>query len=636
MKSPLSILMVEDSPRDAELIEHALHTADIACQTTRVDTAAEFTAALQYGGIDLILSDCQLPLFDGDSALKLAKAHSPEIPFIFVSGTLGEELAIETLRSGATDYVLKHRLSRLAPVVRRAMAEYEGRIQRKELEKAFMQAQKLEVVGRLTAGITHDFNNLLTIINGYADLLLSGSLNADQIQKSIQQISLAGQRSTVLTARLLGFVSHRAQNTKVVELNAVVSNAEDLLRRLAGDNNQVIVEMQRSAGCIQVDPTQVEQILLNLAANARDAMPDGGELTVTTEAVCLDDAEAAAVGLTPGNYAVMVVADTGFGMDEATKARIFEAFFTTKEVGRGTGLGLWSAREIIQRAKGTITVDSEPGRGTTFRVYFAQTDETPEPVLPELGIPKNLRGTATVLVVDDEAAIRELLYQFLHSAGYEVLLARDAAEALEVVKREKQIKLLLTNITLPNLDGVELASQSRAINAAIKVIYSSGHAGREVPAGAVILSKPFPRGVVLRTVRDVLTPRLPSVLVVDDDPLIRTLLSDILTPAGYSVLLAANGAQALRQMRSSNVDLLITDLVMPEQEGLETIKKVAQDFPRVPMIAMSGGMGEPLLRTAKLLGAREVIQKPINAQAMLRTIAEMVGAHEAAPATPMS
>ncbi|HEX7618576.1 MAG TPA: response regulator, partial [Verrucomicrobiae bacterium] len=351
MKSPLHILHLEDDPNDAALIQSTLEAAGIACATTCVQNHDDFVAALEHGGIDLILSDFTLPAFDGLSALKIARDKWPDLPVIMVSGTLGEERAIDSLQSGATDYVLKQRLSRLATAVRRAMQEVEERAERRRLEAQFIEVQKMEVIGHLAGGVAHDFNNILAVIIGCSELITS-ELGADSpLRKYTEEILHASERATGLTRQLLVFSRKQKVQPVVLDLNDVLKDLDKMLRRLIDENIEMTIIPGKQIGRVKADSGYVGQVLMNLVVNARDAMPNGGKLTIATNNVTLDENYAQThPGAISGDYVMLSVSDTGTGMTDEVKAHLFEAFYTTKPSGKGTGLGLATCQTIVQQS----------------------------------------------------------------------------------------------------------------------------------------------------------------------------------------------------------------------------------------------------------------------------------------------
>jgi signal transduction histidine kinase len=350
MKSPLNILHLEDDPNDAALVQSELEPAGMECRITRVQSRGDFVSALENGGVDLILSDFTLPAFDGLSAAKIVHTRWPDIPLILVSGTLGEEQAIDSLRSGATDYVLKSRLSRLVPAVRRAMREVEERSERRRVEAQFIESQKMEVVGHLAGGVAHDFNNILTIIMGYIHLLNMEVGVGAQAREYLDEIVHSVRHAEGLTRQLLVFSRKQTGRPVILDLNTVVGDLEKMLRRLIDENIEMKIVSGKQIGFVKADSGYIGQVLMNLVVNARDAMPNGGKIVIETSHVTLDASQVSARdGSAHGDYALMSVSDTGSGISSEVKEHIFEAFYTTKPKGKGTGLGLATCRTIMQQ-----------------------------------------------------------------------------------------------------------------------------------------------------------------------------------------------------------------------------------------------------------------------------------------------
>jgi len=369
MKSSPHILHLEDDPKDAALVQSTLQAEGIDGITTCVQSRDDFVAALEGGGIDLIFSDFSLPGFDGLSAVELVRNRWPAIPLILVSGALGEEPAIDSLKSGATDYVLKNSLSRLAPAVRRAMQGVEERAERRQLEAQFVQAQKMEVIGQLASGVAHDFNNILAIIMGYSELITSGLTVDSPLRKYTEEIRGASERATALTRQLLVFSRKQIAQPVVLDLNDVVKDLDNMLRRLIEENIEMTIVLGENIGRIKAGSGYIGQVLMNLVVNARDAMPNGGKLTIATGNVVLDDNYARThPGATAGDYVRLSVSDTGTGISDEIKERLFEALFTTKPLGKGTGLGLATCQTIVQQSGGHIGVLSEKGKITNNKV----------------------------------------------------------------------------------------------------------------------------------------------------------------------------------------------------------------------------------------------------------------------------
>jgi len=383
--------------------------------------------------------------------------------------------------------------------------------ERRTLEDQLRQSQKMEAVGRLAGGIAHDFNNLLTVIKGYSELMLDDLDSADPLRHEVDEIKKAADRAASLTRQLLAFSRQQVLAPKVLDLNLVVHNMDKLLHRLLGEDVDLITVLEPGLGRVKADPGQVEQVIMNLAVNARDAMPQGGKLTVETANVDLDESyvrDHAAVK--PGCYVMIAVSDTGTGMPEKVKSRIFEPFFTTKEVGKGTGLGLSTVYGIIKQSGGYIWVYSEVGRGSTFKAYLPRVDAPAEIPLSRSAQPAR-HGSETVLLVEDEDGVRSLVRQVLHKHGYNVLEARHGGEALLMCERHPgKIDMLLTDVVLQQMSGRELAERLLKVRPEMKVLYVSGYADDAIvhhgvlTAGMAFLQKPFTTEALARKVRYVL------------------------------------------------------------------------------------------------------------------------------------
>ena len=385
--------------------------------------------------------------------------------------------------------------------------------ERKQLETQLQQSQKMEAVGRLAGGIAHDFNNLLTLISGYTDLALSRPSVPLELRADIERIENAAGRAAALVRQLLAFSRRQVLQPKTLDLNAIVVNMDKLLRRLIDDNIAMTTRVEENLGKVKADPAQIEQVIMNLVVNARDAMPKGGRLVLETGNVELDaDYAAEHVTVKPGPYVMLAVSDTGMGMDEETVAHIFEPFYTTKESGRGTGLGLSTVYGIVKQSGGYIWVYSEPEKGSTFKVYLPRVEEeAEEPVAKQVPFTEE-RGTETILLVEDEQDVRELVRTILSGQGYEVIIARDPQHAEEVAaKFPREIHLLLTDVVMPVTSGRELAARIMAKRPNIRVLYMSGYTENVVTSGGMLeeglsfLQKPFSPAVLAHRIREVLS-----------------------------------------------------------------------------------------------------------------------------------
>ena len=748
--TPIRTLILEDVPSDAELMVLELAKAGICLDWRRVENEQDFLDALN-GRPELILADWTLPAFGGLPALHLLHEANLDIPFIIVSGDIGEEKAVDALHLGAYDYVWKDGLARLPAAVRNALNEKSAREERgraeeelrkfariveqtpvsvvitcldgsieyvnpkftevtgytleevrgknprflksgetadeeyrrlwetisqgrewhgefhnrrkdnalvwqratvsplrdgagaithylaieedvtaqKSLEEQFLQAQKLESIGRLAAVVAHDFNNLLTVINGYSEVLRKNIDPEDWKYEPVAEIEAAGAKAASLTQQLLAFSRRQVVQPEIINLNDIIEDLQKILGRLIGEDIEVVTRLGACLPRIRADRSQINQVIMNLVVNARDAMPHGGRITFETSTVPPDNARPTD-NEEPASYVVLSVTDNGIGMDDATKGHIFEPFFTTKEPGFGTGLGLSTVHGIVAQSGGKILFDSKVGQGTTFRLCFptVAAGESPEPVKPSATVP--LTGNATILLVEDQAEVRKLAKTCLVGLGYRVLAAGSGVEALRLSEQhDGPIHLLATDVILPGLNGRELADRLLERRPEMRVLYLSGYvdlimAPRSAPPdGRAFLAKPFTPEVLASKVRSVLNTVPSLILVADDDPGVRAWLRSVLTAEGHTVIEAADGKQALLQLRTHGADLALMDLVMPEREGLDTIRAAKKKMPALKIIAMSGAKGL-YLKTAQLLGADETLEKPIERETLLLAVEKML------------
>jgi len=378
---------------------------------------------------------------------------------------------------------------------------------RQRLEQQLRQAQKMEAVGQLAGGIAHDFNNLLTVVTGYSEMALADLGQDHPVAKSIAEIAKAGDRAATLTRQLLAFSRKQVLAPEILDPNALVANIDALLRRVIGEDIELVIDSERGIGAVKADPNQLDQVLLNLAVNARDAMPDGGVLTIETRSARVDDAQTHP-HLRAGRYVVISVCDVGVGMDAATQARIFEPFFTTKGPAEGTGLGLAMVYGIVQQSGGDVVVTSQPGKGSTFSVYLPWVDDAPVAGADEARAAA-IGGSETILVAEDEDAVRRLTTAALRRGGYTVLEASSGPEALIVHEQFRgRIALLITDVVMPKMSGLELAARLSQLQPDLKVLCVSGYSteavGAKGPIAWPFLAKPFVLSVLMAKVRDVL------------------------------------------------------------------------------------------------------------------------------------
>jgi signal transduction histidine kinase len=511
----LRLLIVEDSEDDAEILRLELVRSGFDVLSRRVDTEASYAEAIATKP-DVILADYTLPRFNALAALRLLQAQGLDIPFIVVTGSVGEERVVECMREGATDYLLKDRLARLGPAVSRALSDRRRREEQRQaeeerrlLELRLRQAQRMEAVGLLASGIAHDFNNVLTVISGQCHLLLTqGALEA-AARPRIEEIDRAAERAASLTRQLLAFSRRQVLQPSVLELNQVLWDMKGMLTRILGEDIVIACSLAQDLGRVKADRGQIEQVIVNLAVNARDAMPRGGTLILKTANVEVDEHRARhTAGLKSGSYVTLSVSDRGEGMSDEVLSRIFEPFYTTKELGRGTGLGLSTVYGIVKQSEGFIEVSSEPGQGSTFEVLLPRVNEPladpPEdPVSPG-------RGEGTILLVEDDAAVRLLIREILELSGYRVLVAASGRDAFGAIERaEGKVDLVVTDLVMPGMGGDEFARLLEARHPGVRVLYASGHVERPgsvplKPRYRELIRKPFKSDELVRKVSEML------------------------------------------------------------------------------------------------------------------------------------
>ncbi|GLS42938.1 response regulator [Methylobacterium brachythecii] len=554
--SPVRILHLEDSDLDAELIEAVLEGVGHPCVIERVMDRPAFAAAAQPDAHDLILADYVLPTFDGINALAIAREQCPETPFVFVSGTLGEDRAVEALKNGAVDYVTKQRLDRLPRTVLRALSEarlkadkraaeaalqalnetLEIRIvertrelananaelhlqiaERERIEQALRLAQRLEAVGQLTSGVAHDFNNLLTVIAGNIEFLVN-DVTTDRSKRRLTMMKQAAERGASLTAQLLAFSRRQQLEPTPVSLNQTVASMRDLLQSSIGGAVRIETTLQEGLWPALVDATQIELVILNLAINARDAMAVGGCLTIETANVTVTGTQTRPEQPMPGEYVMVAVSDTGTGMPPEVVERVFEPFFTTKEVGKGSGLGLAQAYGFVKQSGGGIRIDTVVGEGTSIKVYLPRVEGVAEappkgPCANDFAALPDSDGKPAVLVVDDDSAVREVTTTRLSEAGYDVREAGSGLAALASLEADVHVAAVVLDFAMPGMNGAEAAVEIRKRWPGLPILFVTGYADTKalMKAGAIgadgIVQKPFRDGDLERKVAEVIAKR---------------------------------------------------------------------------------------------------------------------------------
>lgn len=498
MNAPLRLLLVEDSADDADVIVRHLQRGGYQVAFERVDSRDGLSRAIEQRGWDLVICDYCLPQFSGPDALKLLREKGLEAPFIFVSGTMGEGTAVTALKLGAQDYVMKGSLGRLIPAIERELREAEEKRGRLQLEQRLRQLERFEAIGQLAGGVAHDFNNIVGAILGWAQLGVADAASSPGVRERFRKIRDEAQRASGLTAQLLAFARRQVLQPKKLNLNDSIAGVATLLKSALGDQIEFKTVLSPDLSAARADPIQIDQVLMNLCLNARDAMPTGGRLVIETRVTELgaDFCRIHSYGV-PGKYVMLLVSDTGMGMDDATIKRLFEPFFTTKELGRGTGLGLATVYGIVKQHEGFINVYSELGRGTTFHVYFPADSGTPD--RRDSTATTEVSGrNETVLVADDHEGLRDIAQEFLTTWGYKVILARDGEEAVRLYRENQgDIQLVVLDVMMPRLSGPEAYGQISRITPGLPVVFTTGHTAEAsllnpaIGGGALFLQKPY-------------------------------------------------------------------------------------------------------------------------------------------------
>ncbi len=505
MARPLRVLIVEDDERDVALLLRELKRGGYDPVSERVETSATMNAALEKQTWDLVVSDFSMPQFSANAALDEVRKAGLDLPFIIVSGTVGEETAVEAMRAGAHD-MPKGQFTRLLPAIARELREAELRAKHRTIEQQLRQAQKMEAIGQLTGGIAHDFNNLLAVIVGNLDLLCEIE-QANPTQANLIDAALSSAlRGAELTKRLLAFARQQPLSAQVLNLNDRLPDMIAILQRTMGESIQINTGLTTDLWSARIDPSQLEDALLNLAINARDAMPDGGTLLIETANIHLDAEYAAShAEITPGDYISLSVTDTGTGISPEIVERVIEPFFTTKEHCKGTGLGLSMVYGFAKQSGGHLSISSELGVGTIISLYFPRgtTDDVATAIKPSRAtIPG---GSDRILVVEDNAQVRTATVNILQSLGYHVEQAESARAALATLK-ERSFDVLLSDVVMPEMNGIALAAEVRQLYPKMAVLFVSGFSSKLSATelqrlGANFVAKPYRKADLAVAVR---------------------------------------------------------------------------------------------------------------------------------------
>jgi two-component system cell cycle sensor histidine kinase/response regulator CckA len=504
----LTVAHVECSEPLIRQVADACKAAGLSRQPLQIDSGRALRGALDAGLFDLIIIGHAAPGIVAPDVVRLVWEQQPGTPCLVVIDRDDAELDALALEAGAAECVTAQSLPRLARNIRRVLADTEDRAQRERhaveaanLEARFQQTQRLAAIGKLASGLAHDFNNLLTIINGYAEQLLGQLGPQHELHALVEPIWKAGTSGAQLTRRLLLFGRPSSGATSGVELNALVSDLQPMLARLLGESICLALDLDAHLWPVRADPAEMAQVLINLATNARDAMPGGGTLTLAT----------ANAALPTGSWVDLIVRDTGLGMDDDVRSHLFEPFFTTKPQGLGTGLGLASVRAIVEEHGGDVHIETEVGRGTAVRVRVPR--EAGAPVQPPSSLEDEV-GTSTedkvVLLVEDDSGVREIIARFLRSGGYDVVEASTAAEAQALVGAgRRRPDVLLTDVVLPDDSGPRLADTLSVALPGLKTLFISGYPAEAIAqfgarSGLTFLVKPFSRATLLRRLHETL------------------------------------------------------------------------------------------------------------------------------------
>ena len=520
---PLRLLLIEDSEDDAMLLERELKIGGFDPSMVRVDSAAAMGEALDKEEWDAVIADYNMPHFSGMAALELMKEKKLDLPFIIVSGAIGEETAVDAMKAGAHDYIMKDHLARLVPAVNRELREARMRQESRRLEEEkeriqaqLIQSQRMEAIGVMSGGIAHDFNNLLTAILGSTELAMGMVQDSSPLWEELDHIQTAAARASGLTRQLLLFSRKQKMEFVPINVNHVIQNSIKMLQRMIGEDIEIVTALEANPFSIQADRGSIELTIINLAVNARDAMPDGGTLTIRTENLVLGaPPTGSAPRMRAGRFVKLSVIDTGIGIDPKTMEHIFDPFFSTKGVGQGTGLGLSVVHGIVQQHKGWISASSKPGEGAVFDLYLPAVTRKPETEAKRQISAEAYAGHGErILIVEDEIHVLNYASKALGMHGYTVFKAANAAAALEVFVKEKgDFSLVFCDVVLPDRNGLELAGDLRERKPDVKILMSSGYIGYKSHLNPIreegfhYLPKPYSLIDLLRTIQDAIAGR---------------------------------------------------------------------------------------------------------------------------------
>jgi len=519
---PIEVLLVEDNPGDARLVKEMLIEAGgNQFVLKHVEGIGQGLASLAEEDFHIILLDLSLPDGYGLGTLQRIKSAASHIPIVILTGLNDEGIALQAVQEGAQDYLVKGQMNSilLARAIRYAIERKRAVKEKEDLEQQFRQSQKMEAIGRLAGGIAHDFNNLLTVISGNTELSLEELPINHPLREYIKDIKQASERGAELIRQLLAFSRHQIMEMKILDINILLKDLNRMLNRILGDDVELITVFKEDLGKVKADEGQIMQVIMNLTVNAKDAMPNGGKLTIETANVILDETYCEThKEATPGRYVMLSVSDSGVGMTPEVKEQIFDPFFTTKEMGKGTGLGLSTVFGIVKQSGGHIKVHSEMGWGTTFKIYLPRVDELIEVDLLKAtsSVSEFLQGSETILLVEDDEKVRRYVHKTLEKYGYKILEAANAEDAISVIERHigEEIHLLLTDVVMPGMNGRDCAECLVSFFPEMKVLYMSGYAEGSIihqgilEPGTAFLQKPFTPEALILKVRHMLDKRV--------------------------------------------------------------------------------------------------------------------------------